>query len=358
MGIINQFFRKLFGSSNNSSDKESSDVKIKEEYIYYDEKKYFSQFKTSENGKWRVAYGNTMNDNRVFLFKEDQFVFSKTLKNVGTLEGKADVSNNGTFSILDNLENKELSGKLLVFNSSGEKMFSESFDSNVESCAITRKGDIVAACTLNPDCSTYIFDIDNQEKMVEHKNKEGNVMKINFVENNDKKNLQLFDELDGDPVYSIDMEGKIFSKSRDMKRKEKLEDLKRSNNPEDIEEAIEIIEKDYNSVTDDNEKKNLAKELAETSWNLSKEINKDKYEDKWWQLLNKSKMFYIEILPWYDGKKGVAKVTRKQAKYHLKEGNKETALKLLNNIKDLEDKYEVNLLTKSDKEKIERLSKK
>jgi len=59
---------------------------------------------------------------------------------------------------------------------------------------------------------------------------------------------------------------------------------------------------------------------------------------------------------WYDGRKGVAKVERKQAKYHLKEGDEETALQLLQNIAELEEEYDVQLLTDADKDKIENLS--
>jgi len=49
-------------------------------------------------------------------------------------------------------------------------------------------------------------------------------------------------------------------------------------------------------------------------------------------------------------------VERKQAKYHLKEGDEETALQLLQNIAELEEEYDVQLLTDADKDKIENLS--
>lgn len=54
--------------------------------------------------------------------------------------------------------------------------------------------------------------------------------------------------------------------------------------------------------------------------------------------------------------KGVAKVQRKQAKYHLKKGNENMALELLQNIATMEDEYNVQLLTDHDKKTIKEAS--
>jgi len=52
----------------------------------------------------------------------------------------------------------------------------------------------------------------------------------------------------------------------------------------------------------------------------------------------------------------VAKVSRKQGKYYLDQGNEEGALEMFQNIADLEEEYDVQLLTDADERKIEDLS--
>lgn len=52
----------------------------------------------------------------------------------------------------------------------------------------------------------------------------------------------------------------------------------------------------------------------------------------------------------------MAKVSRKQGKYYLKQDQEEAALEMFQNIADLEEEYDVQLLTDADERKIEELS--
>jgi tetratricopeptide (TPR) repeat protein len=127
-----------------------------------------------------------------------------------------------------------------------------------------------------------------------------------------------------------------------------------SSKTDDLEKALDLLEEAYDLAEEENEKKNVAQKLADTYWNLAKEIDKD--SDEWWQHLNQAKTYYTEILPWYDGKQGVAKVSRKQGKYYLNQEEEEAALEMFQNIADLEEEYDVQLLTDADERKLEELS--
>lgn len=343
-----------------SLDIEGVDSEFQSTNIEYDGDRYHCQYSKSPNGQWRIAYGRSLHtgDNRAFLFEEENLRFSEPLEIAASLGGKAAVSNTGVAAVLDNLEREELSGKLYVFNSSGEKVLTHLFNSNVETCAVTGDGEYVAAATLNPDCSTYIFDLEREQQILKHENEEGNMMRLEFRGEDDELRLYLFENREEEPIYAIDLEGKIVWKSDELKRKERLQELMDSGETEDLEEALERLEEAYELAKEENEKKNVARKLAETHWSLARETDRDEDYTKWWGHLNQAKAYYMEVLPWYDGKQGVAKVSRKQGKYYLKQGNEESALTCFQTITDLEEEYDVQLLTDADKRRLKELSKK
>lgn len=317
---------------------------------------YSYQYSDSPNGKWRTAYGRSYDteQDRFFLFKNGELQATEPIEHAGVLEGKAAVSNNGVAAVIDDLGQEELSGKLYVFDSSGEQLLTHLFNRNLETCAVSPDGGYAAAATLNPDCSTYIFDIENGRQVLKHEHINGNKKNIEFRREEDDLRLFLFEDRDDKPLYAIDLEGDVVWKSEELQRQQRLQELMNSSNSDDLEEALDKLEEAYELTEEENEKKNVAEKLADTHWSLAKNSEYD--TDEWWQHLNQAKAYYTEVLPWYDGKQGVAKVSRKQGKYHLKQGNEDTALELFQNIKDLEEEYDVQLLTDADKRRIEELS--
>ncbi|ELZ29011.1 hypothetical protein C474_13954 [Halogeometricum pallidum JCM 14848] len=201
----------------------------------------------------------------------------------------------------------------------------------------------------------YIFDVDTGGIVTEYETANLNSPPQKFENYDGEEVLYL---LDGDSrSRAINFDGETVWRSEELVRKDRYEELRASGKEANLEEALELLEEAYELADSENEKKPVARELGETHWKLAKEIWKEEGDtDEWWANLNQAKMYYMEILPWHDGKKGVAKVQRKQAKYHLKKGNENIALELLQNIATMEDEYDVQLLTDHDKKTITDLS--
>lgn len=360
MGLLD-FLTDLFGSQNESSTQEgsktskSTDLRVDLPNIEYSGDRYYCEHSESENGEWNVAYGRSYqnDEHRVFLLRDQGLQFTKQLTRIED----AKVADTGDLLVIDGGDREELSGKAYVFNSSGEQRFAHDFEANVGACAISGDGDHIAVATLNPDCTTYIFDLNKEKQIVEHENLDGNKMGLDFQEAGEGIRLYLAEGPDSDPFYAIDLEGEVVWRCDELERQQQLQSLMNSSKTDDLEEALDLLEEAYDLAEEENEKKNVAQKLADTHWNLAKEIDKEEDDsDEWWQHLNQAKTYYSEILPWYDGKQGVAKVSRKQGKYYLNQGEEETALETFQNIADLEEEYGVQLLTDADERKIEELS--
>jgi len=359
---------RLFGSGNDT-DSESKDISGPEPDIVIDsplDKEFIQgEFRgervtfslvPSPNGEWRCLYGRTgMNDGApIVLVRGDgevQHAFAVTrAENVA-------VANTGHVVVTDigEADNQDLAGTLNVVAPDGQPIIEHEFDANIWECSITEDSRYASTATHNPDRSVYIFDIESEELITEFETPNLNAPPQEFGEIDGELVLYLFD---GDERYrAIDLDGNTVWKSQELENQDRIDDLLDSSERADLQESIELLKEAYELTDDENRKKSIANKLADAHWKLSKAIHKEEGDtDAWWSHLNQAKQYYYEIVSWYDGKKGVAKVERKQAKYHLKEGDEETALQLLQNIAELEDEHDVQLLTDADKEKIENLS--
>jgi hypothetical protein len=386
MGLLDAISDILGSQKSESTDSStqatrSARIKVNLPNIEYSGDRYYCEYSESENGEWNVAYGRSYenDEHRVFLLRNQGLQFTKQLTRIED----AKVADTGDVLIIDGGDREELSGKAYVFSSSGEERFSQGFEANVGACTISSDGDYMAVATLNPDCTTYIFDLDEGEQVVEHENLDGNKMVLDFQEEGEGLRLFLAEGPDSDPFYAIDLSGEVVWRSDELERQQRLQTLMDSSETDDLEEALDLLEEAYDLeealdlleeaydleealdlleeaydlAEGENERKNVAQKLADTHWNLAKEIDKEEEDsDEWWQHLNQAKTYYTEVLPWYDGKQGVAKVSRKQGKYYLDQGEEEAALEMFQNIADLEKEYDVQLLTDADERKIEDLS--
>lgn len=310
----------------------------------------------SPDGQWQCLHSRSgsSDSSPVVVVNSDgeiQYAIS-----VGKAETVA-VSNTGYIAVADTGKTDEEPphGIFHIVTHEGESVLEHEFDALNFNCAITNDGTYASTATHNPDRSVYIFDTEASAVMAEFETPDLNGPVQEFDRLDGRLVLYLLDQ---DTRYrAIDLEGNTVWKSANLKERERLDELLEQSTEEDIEVALELLEEAYGMTDDENKQKSIARRLADTHWKLANEIRKEEGDtDAWWANLNQSKLFYMETLPWYDGKKGTAKVQRKQAKYHLKEGNEEMALELWQNIAELEDKYDVQLLTDADKEKIEMLS--
>ena len=311
---------------------------------------------SSPNGQWRCLYGRAVmgEDAPIVLVTEDEEV--QHAFTVTRAESVA-VANSGHVAVTDigEADDQSLGGTLDVVAPDGQPCIEYEFDANIWECAITEDGRYASTATHNPDRAVYVFDIEAGDLVTRFETPNLNSPAQEFGTQNGETVLYL---LDGDERYrGIDLDGKTVWRSQRLENQDRIDDLLAESEEAPPEESIELLEEAYQLTDDENETKSIANRFADAHWKASKRIRKEHGDtDEWWSHLNQAKQYYYEIESWYDGRKGVAKVARKQAKYHLKQGNEDTALKLLQEIATLEDEHGTQLLTDTDKEKIQNLS--
>jgi hypothetical protein len=322
---------------------------------YQGERIVFEQ-EHSPNGEWTCLYarsGATDDAPVVLLDAEGQTHYAITVERAQDVA----VANTGAVAVTDigPADDQDLGGEFAVVDGSGEIVIEHEFDANIWECAIADDGRYASTSTHNPDRAAYLFDVEQGEL-------------VTRVESDLNAPAQEFGTLDGNPVMyildnddqryrGISVDGATVWRSEQLENVEQLQDLIERSKDARPAEAVELLEEAYDLVEDENEKKRVARDLAGAHWNLANEIRKEEGDtDPWWSHLNRAKEYYFDVISWRDGQKGVAKVQRKQAKYHLKEGNEEMALELFENIGDVGEEHDIDLLTDADKEKIERLS--
>lgn len=309
----------------------------------------------SPNGDWQCLYARSSgSDEAPVVLIDDKGQIGHGFSVVRA--ANVAVANTGHIVVTDTgrADDHELGGTLNVVTPAGDPVIEHEFDANIWDCAISDDGEYASTATNNPDRKVYIFNTNSGEIVTEYESE------LNGPP-------QVFDRIDGEVALyllesdsrymAINLDGDVVWKSQELQEQEQLDELLERAREKDLEEAIELLEEAYKLADDEYGKKPIAQQLADTHWNLANDIRGSEGDtDEWWSHLNQAKEYYFEIISWSDGKKGVAKVQRKQAKYHLKEGNEEMALELLENIAGLEEEYDTQLLTDADKEKIENLS--
>ncbi|WP_123537895.1 hypothetical protein [Halosimplex salinum] len=321
---------------------------------YQGERVTFEQ-EHSPNGDWTCLYARSAVTDKspvVLLDADGQTHYAITV----TRPENVAVANTGVIAVTDigPADDQELGGEFAVVDGSGEIIIEHEFEANIWECAIADDGRYASTSTHNPDRAVYLFDLERGELAARHES-DYNAPAQEFGYIDGEHVLYI---LDGDERYrGISPDGETVWRSEELDNAERFEDLLEERKDADPAEAVELLEAAYELVEDENEKKRVARDLADSYWNRASELRKEEGDtDRWWSHLNKAKEYYFDVLSWRDGQKGVAKVQRKQAKYHLKEGNEEMALELLQNIGDIGDEHNIDLLTDADKEKIERLS--
>lgn len=329
--------------------------------IEYEGERYYAQTVTSPDGTYTAAYqdgrsGAGRGDpqpGRVFLFENEELCFTSEIARPNACA----VANTGTVAVVDwNLDwGDELSGTFYVFDRAGHLLVKREFDANLGPTAITPDGAYAATSTFNPDCSTYLFDVEAGELLLRHENRHGNVQRLEFDSRGDEWMLRL-GEPDDDTAYGIDFAGHTIWKSDGLKQQDRLERLLDSSEEADLREALDLLEDALDLAAEDYEQRNVAQRLAETHWKVARAVERnDGVTDEWWHHLDEAYRYYDQTLPRYAGKRGIAKVKRKQGKQHLDDGDEEAARDCFEEIARLEDDYDVQLLTTSDERRLEEL---
>ena len=338
---------------------------------------------TVSNGDWTVrrgspASGTSTGDDRVFVYHaddadsdKDEAVFTETFENVVSV----DVSPDGVLAVADGLGAEVTSGKLVVYSlpkpaantssdstetdGESERLVTHFFNSNVSDCAVSDDGSYAAVTTLNPDCTTYVFDTETEEVVAEHQNVRGNKQSVWFDEDEagDGTVVRLSDEPDGEkhPLYAIDISGEVVEKSDELRRRERLDELLEAGG--DPKEAVENAEEAYELAEGDDERQRAALGLADVHLELAGRIEEDEgVTDECWEHLNAAKERYGEVVPRREAVEGVAEVLRRQGKYYLRRDADEAALARFREIETLEEEHGIQILTDEDERKMDELT--
>lgn len=234
MGLLNQVLKLFRGepkkqttqgpyhgeypSSNRDTEVEAvglSDGSIEDRVnIEHDGTQYYCQVEESSNGQYQVAYadGRVGQDEpvhgAVFLFEDGVLNFTVKIERPNEVA----VSNTGVVVVVDwefGWGEGGLSGTFHVFSPSGSRELVETFESNLGPCTVTSDGRYAAASTLNPDCSTYLFDVESGKYLASHENEDGNKQKLVFETVEGEVRLGLADALRDEPAYAIDLSGDL-----------------------------------------------------------------------------------------------------------------------------------------------------
>ena len=330
-------------------------------HVTYHGDRYFCQTSASPNGEYIAAYKDGSKHEgepepgRVFLLDNNENLQFTT--EIGR-PNRCAVANDGTMAVVDwNLDwGDELSGTFHVFTSGGQRLLRDGFDSNLGPCAITEDGEFAATSTLNPDCSTYIYDAKAGELLTRHENQHGNVQQLSFKDQGGNRMLRL-GERDGSSAYGIDFAGHVVWKSEQLRQKERLDVLLDSADKQDLEVALKLLGDASELASEDWEVRRVARQMADAHWNLAREIKSERgITDDWWEHMSAAYQSYLDTLPWYDGKQGAAKTQRALGKQYLKDDENDAARECFEEIARLEEEYDVLLLTDADERRLQELS--
>lgn len=211
--------------------------------VEYEGRRYHCQVEESPNGVYQAAYadGRKGEDGpvygAVFLFENGTHVFARQIERPNAVA----VSNSGDMGVVD-WEfgwGEELSGTFHVFDRSGAKQVVQTFDSNLGPCDVTADGRYAAVSTLNPDCSTYIFDVTAGELLARHENEGGNKQGLDFQESNDGWWLGVCDSPRDDPAYAVDVSGEVVWRNQDNNRRGDVGELVKQVQRGEAEQTVE-----------------------------------------------------------------------------------------------------------------------
>jgi len=191
---------------------------------------FHCQVEESPNGQFQAAYADGRSGpdgprhGAVFLFEDGQQIVPKQIERPNAVA----VSNTGIVVVADwefGWGDGDLSGTVHIFDRSGTTLVEESFDSNLGPCAVTVDGRYAAVTTLNPDCSTYVFDVNAGERLARHENEGGNKQKLVFEEMESGWELGLANATRDKPTYAIDLTGEVVWRSSEDNRRGDVDDI-------------------------------------------------------------------------------------------------------------------------------------
>lgn len=144
----------------------------------------------SEDGHYTVAWEERTRERRDTVIPAGFCIIEDgTVSTIVEIEGvsKAEIANDGTVTLFQD------SNQFLVFNPDGERIYQESFESNIMMTNVSPDGEHAAVCTAHPDNAVHMFEIRNEQYLGRVKNTgQGVIQYMDFSCSNDQCLLRTY----------------------------------------------------------------------------------------------------------------------------------------------------------------------
>lgn len=351
---------------------------------------------SSSSGKYEGAfrYGKKSRNGHLALLEGDKVHFHKRPSEPRSIG----VSDTGRVVVADWIKWGEATGAdIKIYDTTGEECYTKHIEESAPFVDISPDGEHIVICPYNS--TAYIDDVATDQRRLIHQYEIADRLEPQFVENTGDLLVQFSHDSESRPLYRIDLEGNIVWSSEEFE-KEQYYQVVTFDETVSWEPLIEKCATDYAETIDDQlqhiiankigkarlvdappaklsevitvlesnrdvfsakkaHEKLISQTLGNAYYRLAKvEASKPMSENELWSTLRKAGDEYDQVLPWYDGKQGLAKVLRFQAQEYRKLQRQSEALDCYKQIETLEAKFEVSLKSDADSKYISQYEEK
>lgn len=334
-------------------------------------------------------YGSKDEDGYVALLQEDTvcwFQRPSDPRSVG-------VSDAGDVVIADWIKYGESTGATIsVFDRDQSRVYEDHLDVSTPTVDISTDGDLIAICPYGE--SARILDIRRDTEITHHEYDIADRLVPNWITVDGEPQVEFSHNTGDDPLYRIDVDGNVTWASNSFESLQYYQvvtldesvpwtdvigdfaaDYAATDDPElkdtiansigdtrlvdanrdELQEIVSALTSVRSTFTEhDAHKKLISQVLGEAYYRLASDLQSDvSVDNQFWQLIDQSAAEYRTVLPWYEAKKGLSKALRLQANQYAKQNRSGEALCCYEQIETLESRFDVNLFSTGDKNRLE-----
>lgn len=348
-------------------------------------------FHSSSSGEFEVGsrYGSKDGDGYLALVREGDVCWYQRPSDPRSVG----VSDDGDVVVADWIEYGESTGATIsVIDRDQSHVFEEHMDVSSPTVDISANGDLLVLCPYGE--SARILDIRSDTEVVRHEYDIADRLIPGWITVDGDLRVEFRQKTDEDPLYRIDLAGNVtwssdsfesqqyyevvtldesiswteviadfasdYADSDDANLKNtiantigdaRLVDANRST----LQEVISALTEVRSTFTDNEaHEKLISQVLGEAYYRLASDLRSGvSVDDEFWQLIEQSAAEYRTTLPWYEGKHGLSKALRLQANQYAKQNRSGEARSCYEQIESLESRFNINLLSTGDKNRLE-----
>jgi len=350
----------------------------------------------ASSGEFEVGaqYGNSDEDGYLALLNDEELCWHSRVSDPRSVG----VSDAGAIVVADWIEyGKSTGADISVIDKTQSGVYKAHLEGSSPMVDISPDGDLIAVCPYNEPAR--IIDIRTDEELLRHEYDVADRLIPRWVRVDGETQLEFRQKSGADSLYRINLDGSItwtgdsfeshqyyqivtldetvqwnevlekfaqeYAQSDDAELKDiiantigdaRLVDA----NPKKLFEVIDALTAVRATfANNDAHEKLVAQTLGEAYYRLAANLRGGvSIDEEFWQLIEQSAAAYQTALPWYEGKRGLAKTLRLQANQYAKQNRISEALCCYEQIESLESQYDVDLLSTGDENRLEEYRKK